>query len=53
MAWNDPEIGIVWPKVKGIYKGSPSGDGYSVDGIPLTLSDKDQKWLGIRDTFKF
>ena len=29
-------------------------DGYTLeDGIPLNLSDKDQKWLGIKDTFKF
>ena len=25
----------------------------SVDGVPLNLSEKDQKWLGIKDTFKF
>lgn len=53
MAWNDPEIGIVWPKLTGEYKGSPSAEGYLVDGVPLNLSEKDQKWLGIRDTFKF
>lgn len=53
MAWNDPEIGIVWPKLKGQYKGTASADGYTVDGVPLNLSDKDQKWLGIKDTFKF
>lgn len=53
MAWNDPEIGIIWPKLTGEYKGSPAADGYLVDGAPLILSDKDQKWLGIRDTFKF
>lgn len=53
MAWNDPEIGIMWPKLTGEYTGSASSDGYLVDGVPLKLSDKDQKWLGIRDTFKF
>lgn len=53
MAWNDPEIGIVWPKLQGEYKGTASAVGYSVDGTPLNLSDKDQKWLGIKDTFKF
>ena len=53
MAWNDPEIGIVWPRVEGEYKGSAAAEGYSVDGIPLNLSEKDQKWLGIRDTFVF
>ena len=54
MAWNDPEIGIEWPEVKGEYKGSASAEGYRLaDGTPLNLSDKDQKWLGLKDTFKF
>ena len=53
MAWNDPEIGIIWPGVVGEYKGNASAEGYSIDGVPLNLSDKDQKWLGIKDTFKF
>ncbi len=53
MAWNDPEIGIVWPGVTGEYKGIASGKGYYLDGVNLNLSDKDQNWLGIRDMFKF
>ena len=53
MAWNDPEIGIKWPMLKGSYKGTASAEGYMVDETPLNLSDKDQKWLGIKDTFKF
>lgn len=53
MAWNDPEIGIKWPMLKGDYKGTASAEGYTVDGTPLILSDKDQKWLRIKDTFKF
>ena len=53
MAWNDPEIGIQWPKLEGIYHGTASAEGYTVDGVALNLSDKDQKWLGIKDTFKF
>lgn len=54
MAWNDPEIGIEWPRVKGAYQGSPSADGYTLDdGTPLILSDKDQKWAGLKDTFSF
>ncbi len=52
MAWNDPEIGIVWPKLEGRYKSSASAEGYFVDGVPLNLSDKDQKWMGIKDSFK-
>ena len=53
MAWNDPEIGIAWPKLVGEYRGTASADGYAVDGMPLKLSDKDQKWLDIKDTFIF
>ena len=52
MAWNDPGIGIVWPKLEGEYKGTASAEGYTVNGVPLKLSEKDQKWLGIKDTFK-
>lgn len=54
MAWNDPDIGIVWPNVKGDYPGNADAAGYSLeDGTPLNLSDKDKKWLGFKDTFKF
>lgn len=54
MAWNDPEIGIVWEDVVGVYKGSADSEGYTLsDGTPLMLSDKDKKWLGFKDTFKF
>lgn len=53
LAWNDPAIGVQWPRVIGEYNGTASAEGYSVDGISLNLSDKDQKWLGIKDTFKF
>ncbi len=54
MAWNDPQIAIEWPEVKGEYNGTASAEGYTLtDGTKLNLSDKDQKWLGINDTFKF
>ena len=53
VAWNDPEIGIAWPKLEGCYRGTPAAAGYTVDGVPLNLSDKDQKWLGLKDTFTF
>ncbi|MBE5980944.1 MAG: dTDP-4-dehydrorhamnose 3,5-epimerase [Paenibacillaceae bacterium] len=36
--WSDPEIGIEWP---------------ITEGMDLVISDKDKKWDGIRDTFKF
>ncbi len=54
MAWNDPEIGIEWPNVQGTYTGSASAKGYTLeDGTPLILSDKDQAWAGLKDTFQF
>ncbi len=54
MAWNDPDIGIEWPELTGEYKGTASAEGYALsDGTALNLSDKDQKWLGIKDTFSF
>lgn len=54
LAWNDPEIGIQWPELTGDYPGSASPDGYALsDGTSLNLSEKDRKWLGLKDTFSF
>ena len=54
LAWNDPEINIQWPQLRGAYPGSASAEGYTLeDGTPLNLSDKDQKWLGLKGTFHF
>jgi dTDP-4-dehydrorhamnose 3,5-epimerase len=51
MAWNDPEIGIKWPEVIGDYNGTAMAEGYTMaDGTPLNLSDKDQRWAGIKET---
>lgn len=36
MAWNDPEIGIEWP---------------IEEGVELIISEKDQNWSGIKETF--
>ena len=48
LAWNDPEIGIEWPQVKGEYTGTAKADGYTLeDETPLILSEKDQLWTGI------
>lgn len=38
LAWNDPEIGVEWPLE---------------EGVDLIISEKDQKWKGLKDTFKF
>lgn len=53
MEWNNPEIGIVWSKLEGEYKGIAATEGYTVDGALLNLPNKDQKWLGIKETIKF
>lgn len=45
LAWNDPKIGIEWPRISGTYRGTPeAGDYHLDDGTPLILSDKDQRW---------
>ena len=38
LAYNDPEIGIEWPVT---------------EGMELIISEKDKKWGGFKDTFKF
>ena len=54
LAWNDPAIGIEWPELTGSYNGTASAEGYALtDGTPLNLSEKDQKWSCLADTFKF
>ena len=54
LAWNDPAIGIQWPDVSGTYPGSADALGYTLpDGTPLNLSEKDQKWSCLAETFRF
>ena len=54
LAWNDPSIGIEWPELTGSYNGTASADGYALaDGTKLNLSEKDQKWLTLNETFSF
>lgn len=49
IAWNDPEIGICWPQIRGEYQGTASAAGYRLeDGTPLILSEKDELWQGIK-----
>ena len=38
LAWNDPEIGVCWP---------------IEEGMKLIISEKDQKWGGLSETFAF
>ena len=49
IAWNDPAIGIRWPGVEGAYRGSASAEGYTLDGTPLKLSQKDQLLSGWKE----
>lgn len=52
IAWNDPDIGIAWPGISGIYNGTASAESYVFEsGISLNLSEKDQKWLRLKSTF--
>ena len=54
LAWNDPSINIAWPEVVGTYPGNADASNYTLeDGTPLSLSEKDQKWLTLERTFKF
>lgn len=54
LAWNDPAIGVTWPGVTGTYDGTASAAGWHLeDGSPLVLSEKDQKWGPLSETFRF
>ena len=54
LAWNDPNIGIDWPDVIGEYKGNASAEGYSLkDGTKISLSQKDQQLLTLKDLYNF
>lgn len=49
--WNDPQIGIQWPQIRGEYPGNGSITGYSMeDGTPLNINERDQNW-GTLDQF--
>ena len=54
LAWNDPSIHVEWPCVEGVYPGSADASGYRMtDGTRLILSEKDQKWGTLDETFLF
>lgn len=52
LAWNDPKIGIAWPNIEGTYNGTACAEKYVFEDVPLILSEKDQKWPGIKDLKK-
>lgn len=50
LAWNDPTICIDCLGVMDQYKGVASAEGYTLnDGTPITLSEKAQKQLRLKD----
>lgn len=54
LAWNDPEIGIQWPQLSGSYRGNASAAGYALsDGTGLKLSEKDEQWRTLKDSWRF
>lgn len=53
IAWNDPKIGIEWPELIGEYNGTASSAGYLFSGVKLNISEKDQNWLTLKDSFQF
>lgn len=49
IAWNDPQIGIIWPYVSGEYHGTASSAGYYLmEETPLKMSEKDQCWAYLK-----
>jgi len=54
LAFNDPEIAVSWPGLKGDYPGSADPSGYRMeDGTPLTLSAKDILAPRLGEAFRF
>lgn len=54
LAWNDPEINIDWPQIRGEYPGTADSEGYVMeDGTPLNLSEKDKRWDTLSNIFHF
>ncbi len=54
LAWNDPEIGIEWPELEGVYPGNASAEGYTMsDGTKLNMIERDQQWGTLQNTFRF
>lgn len=53
LAWNDPDIGIKWPELKGIFQGTAMAKDYCLeDGTSIILSEKDQNQPFLKDINK-
>lgn len=53
IAWNDPEIGVAWPGVVGVYNGAASAEGYTLNGAALSLSEKDRRQPTLAELERF
>ena len=54
LAPSETVIGLQWQEMTGSDSCTAYGAGNAfADGTPLKLSEKDQKWLGLEDTFRF
>lgn len=52
--WNDPALGIRWPEMRAIYRGSDSPADYAMeDGTPLNINERDRNWPTLEDAFTF
>lgn len=52
--WNDPALGIRWPEMRAIYRGSDSPADYAMeDGTPLNINGRDRNWPTLEDAFTF
>lgn len=50
IAWNDPDLGIIWPDIIGRYQGNACSKGYVLkDGTELKVSNKDQRNCRLKD----
>ena len=38
LLWNDPDVGIEWP---------------SLDGASVNINERDRRWPGLRDAFRY
>lgn len=54
IAFNDPEIAIAWPGLRGDYPGAPQAAAYKMeDGTALIMSEKDQVHPCLKDSWIF
>ncbi len=54
IAFNDPEISIEWPELRGEYPGAPQAAAYKMeDGTALIMSEKDQAHPCLKDSWIF